>query len=126
MRRETDDRQTAVSYTHLDVYKRQLRDHAVERLVITQGIVQKPAKRPGAVERSIEQGGVLRENIHPAAHVVIRTAFIGEQPVDQLGALVRIGVGEKRLRFVRGRRQTDRVQIDAPEKSCLLYTSRCV
>ncbi len=107
---------SAASVGGVSTHHEQFRDHAVERFVVAQRIVEKPAERPSAVERGIDQRGVLREGVQPDAHLMIRPAFIGQQPVDDLAALVRVGVREKCPNLIGSRRQADGVEINAAKK----------
>jgi hypothetical protein len=85
-------------------------------LVVAQGVVEKPAKRTGAVERGIDEGGILREHIQPVGHLVIGVASSSASSGRSGGCVCQPRVVEKGAGFLGGGRHADDVEVDAAEK----------
>ena len=92
----------------------QFRDHAIERLVVAQRVVQEPAEWTGCVQAGVHQCGIFSQNILPITDPVICKALIGQQSIDQFRSLVASFVMQKLACFLFGRRNSHRVQECTP------------
>lgn len=100
----------------VSAHHQQFRDEAVERFAVAQGVEEEPAEGARAVQRGIDERRILGEEVEPIAHQVIDPAFVGQQAVDDPGAFVGRGVGEKGAHVVGSGRQADGVEKHAAEE----------
>ena len=83
-----DAKTRAATFVLTSAEQNQLSDHAIQWLVVTQGVVQKPSKRAGRVQTGIDQCRVFGQHVLPVTHPMIRPALIGQKLVDDTHTLI--------------------------------------
>ena len=85
-------------------------DHEVERFVIEEGFMNPPAEGASVIQRGVEDVWVFGQHVLPVPDAVIGSAGICEKAVDEVGALLRVFVGDERVDFGLGRDDSEGVE----------------
>ena len=114
IRRESEAR--AATFPVAAPQQHEFRGETIHRFSIAQRLVKKPAKRSAVVEGGLQDARVFRQHVLPIADPVVRPPLIGEEAVDDCGALVAGPIREKRPHLALGGRHAYRIEIHAPQK----------
>ena len=117
-----------VSYTHLDVYKRQVTGGAASQSTLG----QKLQRRMAVVDHASTRNSLNHPLLPEQRRFVVGHQVLGHGAVGRQGSRIVGGVGSYRVggeandHHVSRRINPDRLTIHAACGVCLLYTSRCV
>ena len=98
--------------------------HPIDRLAVEKRLVDPEAKRPGVVERGVNEVGVLSEHVLPVAHPVVGPARIGDEGIDEPVAAIGPGVGQKRLDLLRRRHDAADVEREPADEGRIVGKRR--